>query len=268
MMTAVRAHLISPAKGLGALTILLTMLLAVATAKAQIVGKDSVLVADVSEDNVAITTSFHGTSLLMFGAITGLPKDDIVLIISGPDGPIATRRKEKVGGIWVNTEAVIWKNAPSYYQIFSNRPLSDILTDSEQNRLKVGYQHLPLTTEPTELSKADLSGPWLHALARTMGDANLWREDGEAVSVMRGALFRVDVPLPKNIRPGSYDVRVLHVRDGVLLSEKFNSISVQKRGFGALIYRFAHEYALFYGIFAVIFAVASGWLAAVAFRRS
>ena len=83
-----------------------------------------------------------------------------------------------------------------------------------------------------------------------------------------GALFRLDVPLPKNIRPGDYDVRVLHLRDGALLSEKFSSISVKKSGIGALIYRFAHEYSFFYGIFAVLFAVASGWIAAVAFRRA
>ena len=34
---------------------------------AQIVGKDTVLVADISEDNVGITTTFHGTHLLLFG---------------------------------------------------------------------------------------------------------------------------------------------------------------------------------------------------------
>ena len=35
----------------------------------------------------------------------------------------------------------------------------------------------------------------------------------------------------------------------------------------ALIYSFAHVYPVFYGLFAIAFAVASGWLAAVAFRR-
>ena len=33
--------------------------------------QDNVLVADVSEENVAITTGFHGTQLLLFGAISG-----------------------------------------------------------------------------------------------------------------------------------------------------------------------------------------------------
>jgi hypothetical protein len=44
-------------------------------------------------------------------------------------------------------------------------------------------------------------------------------------------------------------------------------MNVRKAGLSALIYRFAHDYSALYGIFAIIFAVASGWLAAVAFRR-
>jgi uncharacterized protein (TIGR02186 family) len=251
-------------KALATLIGVLYLLVASHTASAQ----DNVLVADISEEQVAITTSFHGTHLLLFGAISGEKNDDIIVIIKGPDGPIATRRKEKVGGIWVNTASVTWKNAPSYYQIFSNRPLGEIIPTSERNRLKIGYRHLPLLTDDTQIPKAELDGEWRDALARTMSTADLWHNHDVAVSVTGGALFRLDVPLPKNIRPGAYDIRVLHLRDGVLLSEKFNSINVQKSGFGALIYRFAHEYSFFYGIFAVLFAVASGWLAAVAFRRA
>jgi hypothetical protein len=33
------------------------------------------------------------------------------------------------------------------------------------------------------------------------------------------------------------------------------------------IYNFAHDYSALYGIFAILFAVASGWLAAAVFRR-
>ena len=62
-------------------------------------------------------------------------------------------------------------------------------------------------------------------------------------------------------------MRVLHFRDGVAISEKTTDMNIKKAGLSALIYRFAHEYSAFYGLFAIAFAVASGWLAAVAFRR-
>lgn len=229
--------------------------------------QDNVLVADVSQENVAITTTFHGTQLLLFGALSGEAGDDLIVVISGPEGQVATRRKEKVGGIWINTQSVIWKNAPSYYQIFTTRPLSQIADNQTLRAMRVGYQNLQLRTQPTDIAKDQLNGPWKDALARTMGAADLWKIQEDGVSVMSGALFRVTVPLPKNIRPGDYDVRILHLRDGVLIAENDSAITVAKSGIGALIYRFAHDYSIFYGIFAVLFAVASGWLAAVAFRR-
>ena len=49
----------------------------------------------------------------------------------------------------------------------------------------------------------------MHWLA--MGAADLWKIQEDGVSVMSGALFRVTVPLPKNIRPGDYDVRFAYV---------------------------------------------------------
>ena len=229
--------------------------------------QDNTLIADVSQDDVAITTTFHGTSLLLFGAVSGKAGDEIAIIISGPEGKIATRRKEKIGGIWINRDAVIWKNAPSYYQIFLTGALDDIADNQTRERLEIGYKNLPLRYETSSMPKDEINGLWRDALARTMRQENLWQTHEDAVTLMSDALFRVNVPLPKNIRPGDYDVRVLHFRDGELLAENEKNISVAKRGIGALIYRFAHDYSIFYGLFAVLFAVASGWLAAVAFRR-
>ncbi len=44
---------------------------------------------------MAITTGFHGTQLLLFGAISGETGDDIVVIVTGPDGPVPQDAKTK-----------------------------------------------------------------------------------------------------------------------------------------------------------------------------
>ena len=62
--------------------------------------------------------------------------------------------------------------------------------------------------------------------------------------------------------------RVLHVQDNQLIAEDTTYISVAKTGIGAMIYGFAHDYSIFYGFFAVCFAVFAGWLAAAAFANS
>ena len=39
------------------------------------------VVADLSNSHVDITSSYHGTDLLLFGAYEGRPGDDIILIV-------------------------------------------------------------------------------------------------------------------------------------------------------------------------------------------
>jgi len=108
---------------------------------------------------------------------------------------------------------------------------------------------------------------WRGALARNMTARGLWQVNDGQVSIIRGALFRTPVELPANIVPGDYEVRVLHVQDNQLIAEDTTYISVAKTGIGAMIYALAHEYSIFYGFFAVCFAVFAGWLAAAAFRK-
>ena len=86
--------------------------------------------------------------------------------------------------------------------------------------------------------------------------------------LIEGSLFRAPIMMPANITPGRYEVRVLHVSDGAVKSEYTTRVRVKKQGIGAVIFDIAHRYSIFYGLFAVAFAVFSGWLAAMAFRRS
>ena len=225
------------------------------------------LVADLSLEEVAITTDFNGESLLLFGAVDNAHDDDIIVEFKGPVLKIASRKKEQVSGIWVNRQTVNWRNAPSFYHLFSTRPLDDILSADSQNALSIGYRNLGLRPKMTQLPD-DRLNHWIEALNRNMVERGLWDQHDGGVTINRGVLFRAPVSLPANILPGDYDVRVLHIRGGQLIAEDRTSIQVAKRGAGAFIYRVAHEYSVFYGLFAIAFAVAAGWLAAAAFRKT
>ena len=63
----------------------------------------STLVADLDLDKVAITTDFNGESLLLFGAVSAGTTSDIIVIFKGPDVTLASRKKEQVSGIWIET---------------------------------------------------------------------------------------------------------------------------------------------------------------------
>lgn len=243
------------------------------------------LVADLSESEVKITSSYHGTELLLFGAFEGENGDDVVLLVSGPNIRLAQRRSDKVAGIWVNVETKVWENAPSFYHVFSTRPLTEITDSTGLADAMIGASALPLSFTSYEggaisgqnssgLDNAgngdDVSKPsaqMIEGLVRNMKDLGLWAESNSGVTVQRNTLFRATLTLPKNVPTGDYEVRVVHFRDGTILSEETTAMIVKRAGFSAAIYNFAHEHSALYGIFAIIFAVCSGWLAAVAFRR-
>lgn len=240
------------------------------------------IVADLSDSRVDITSSYHGTELLLFGAYEGKPGDNIILIVRGPATDIVQRRKAKRAGIWVNVETKIWQEAPSFYHVFATDNLPAIADSESLGNAAVG----PLSGELTFISgsaeagnghgggTARASSPAVvgntdqqNDLRRNMEANGLWQVLPSSITTQQDMLFRASLSLPSNIPTGAYSVRVLHFRDGVALSERVTDMNVRKAGLSALIYRFAHEFSALYGIFAIIFAVASGWLAAVAFRR-
>ena len=245
---------------LAALVLMITTIAPMAYAQNQ-------LVADLDQKEVQITTGFNGAELLLFGALDRASVDDIAIIVTGPSKNIALRRKSNIAGIWLNTENAEVVGLPSFYHILTTKPLDVI---SSANTLKInslGFDHIPFRlARDSKIDEAPLA-EWKTALVRNMEKTGLWSNRPGEVEVISDVLFRADIEIPANIMPGDYDVRVLHFRDGAVVAENISTINVVKSGLSAEIYRIAHEYAAFYGIFAILFAVASGWLAAVAFRK-
>ena len=95
------------------------------------------IVADLSQENVKISTDFQGAKILLFGAYDGKKGDDIIVIVTGPKGLVTVQKKEKILGVWVNTRKVNYINTPKYLSISSNRRIDDILNKKTQRYLKL-----------------------------------------------------------------------------------------------------------------------------------
>ena len=224
------------------------------------------LVADLNEQQVSITTDFTGAELLLFGTIDQEMGDDLVIIVEGPPSAIAIRRKQRIAGIWINTETATLSDVPSFYQLSSTRPLTDLASAATLSRLGIGMAQLPFELAAGSAISDGNREDWQAALIRNMQNKGLWNEDGD-ISLRQDVLFRSNIHLPASVLPGQYWVRILHFHDGFLVDESDSLISVAKSGLSARIYSFAQDNSLFYGIFAVIFAVTMGWGAARLFRR-
>ena len=66
---------------------------------------------------------------------------------------------------------------------------------------------------------------------------------------------------------GIYTVKVFAFQKKRLVSMASKTISVEKIGIGADVFKFAKEQSALYGLLAILIAVLSGWIASVIFRK-
>lgn len=221
------------------------------------------LVADLSSHLIAITTGFAGTELLLYGAVEGT--GDIVVVLKGPEADATIRRKDRIGGIWVNADELTFQNVPAFFRVASSKPLEDVAATTVRARHQMGLDVLRLTAaerRPPEELAAFRAG-----LLRNKERAELWSPQAGEVGFLGQHLFRTRIFLPANVPTGTYRVETFLLRSGQVVAAQTTPMFVSKVGLGAEIYDFAHRLSALYGAIAIAIAVLAGWLASIAFRR-
>lgn len=250
------------------LRLALAWLLALAALPAA--GQETV-VTGISRDTIALTADFTGSEIFVFGAIRreapidpDLPPVDIVITIKGPERPVTVRLKERRFGIWVNTEAVHVRRAPSYYAIATTRPLDDVLSETERLRHGIGMDQAVrlVGSHPTIMD----TRPFAEAVVRIRERRDLYEELDGAVSVAEETLFQTRFELPANIVEGEYAAEFFLARDQTVISSGATTILVEKQGIERWLYNLSVDRPLAYGLLSVALALAAGWLAAAVFR--
>ena len=226
------------------------------------------VVADLSQNRVSITSGFKGSEIVVFGAIT--PEDpsaealDVIVAISGPLEPVTVRRKERVAGIWVNTDFVEIDAAPTLYEVATTRPLGEILSETEDLRHRITIPRA-IRSVGAPASITD-SQNFVDAIIRIRSREGLYRVQEGAVTMIGTTLFRANIALPANLVEGDYSARVFLARDRQVLAEFESELGVRKVGLERWIYTLAHENPLIYGLLSLAIAIAAGWSASAVFR--
>jgi uncharacterized protein (TIGR02186 family) len=232
------------------------------------------LIASLTNHRVMITSSYSGVELVLFGSVerdgAGTERKgpyDIVATITGPREPLRARHKQRVLGIWVNTSARTFVDPPSYLAVLASRPLDAITNAATQRRLRIGIANTPLP----ELIHNDIgevaNDPYRAALVRLMRERGLYNEEPNAVTFLTPTLFRAAIPLPAQVPIGGYTVDVKLFADGNLVAQTNSAFEIVKVGFAQFVANAAREHGLLYGLATTMMAVATGWIASIAFRR-
>jgi uncharacterized protein (TIGR02186 family) len=221
------------------------------------------LIADLSDHLIGITSDFTGTDILVFGAIEG--GGDIVVTVTGPLNEVVVRKKDRVFGIWINAESAEFHSVPGFFGIATTRPLDEIGTVEMRKLYGIGFSGLRL--EPESTLTEDQRLEFEAALIELRQANGLFPSEPAKVDVVGGRLFRAEIPFPADIPVGTYQAETLLIRNGEVVAAQTSPLVINKVGFGADIYDFAHEESELYGILAVIAAVLAGLLGNLMFRR-
>lgn len=233
------------------------------------------LIMSLSTHLVQIRSNFAGAELLLFG---GIERDaatvtrrggyDLVVTVKGPPETVVTRRKERVVGIWVNTDSRTFLEAPGYLAVLTNRTSGLIADPLVRRRQQIGLNNIVLPQMIGEdVADVTSTDPFRSAFIRLRTAQGLYREQANAVTFLTPTLFRATIPLPAIVPTGTFDVEAKLFADGTLLARQASAIEVVKVGFEQFVAHAARDQGLLYGLATVAIALLTGWLGAVIFRR-
>ena len=220
---------------------------------------------DISENNIKIETNFIGKEVIIFGILND--DQETIMTIKGPEKNALIQKKERILGFWFNTKKITYNQIPSIFFIASSNEIEDILPTSTIIKEELSFDYLleNKTSQRNFISDISLD-TWKSNFVRIKKNKNLFKE--YEIENIDNKLFQTRIFFPAKSIPGEYTVNVYQIKDNLILNSKEKVITLKKSGIGNQIYNFAHKNAAAYGLFAIIFAVLSGFLAATLFRRS
>ena len=233
------------------------------------------LVVSLSNHRVQITSNFVGEDLVLFGTVEPDPGKtirradyDLVVTVTGPRKSFRTRRKERVLGIWVNTDSREFVRVPSYLAILSNRPFAQIANPETLRRRQIGLDNFLLPQRiGVDIADTVHDDPFRVAFVRLEREQGLYREISNGVTFLTPAVFRAAIPLPADVPTGTYGIDVKLFADGAMIAHTTSALEVIKAGFEQYVAEAAASNGLAYGVVTVLMALSIGWLASVVFRR-
>lgn len=218
------------------------------------------IVADLSDREIRIDSRFVGTNLMLFGNRN--QAGQVIVVIRGPERNFTIRKKERTGGIWMNSDKVTFKRLPYYYTVLAS---SEIPSDAALLKtLGIGQQPL----FPTAIKNVS------PALLEELKSALLKRQEGyhlyhhgERIEFVEDSLFKAKIYFPDRILRGRYLAEIYLIDDDEVRGMETIPLQVYKGGTDYFLSDLATRHSAVYGVMAVLVALVAGWLASTIFDK-
>lgn len=260
------------APGVMAFAFILFALLASGTRMA----RSEELVVALSTREVAITSTYTGAEITLFGLIERDGRTiarsgafDIVASVHGPRGEILLQRKEQFGPLWLTDMRKRYTQIPLFFSLLSARPVDEVMDEETRTRLKMGLEYYlpPASLNALPPDREEAEAQFRASLLRLQAEEGHLTRDEKSITMIRPNLFSARIILPATAPTGLYVVNIALLSEGVPLKTAQAGFVVRKVGFDAFVANAAKEHGYLYGLATIFMAILLGWLANVVFRR-
>jgi uncharacterized protein (TIGR02186 family) len=220
----------------------------------------------VIPDKISINAFYKGTEVEIRSELP-LDCDAAVVKIQGDDEEITLKRKGKVYIFWLNVDDITISRAPGIYILNSSAPLEKACSVDGQRKLVLGYDALKARIGIQ--GKNALSGSEFSDFITLKEHSGSYSQSSTAQLVPaadnKGKSLRTVLHIPPVMPSGDYQIQMYYFKDRTLLGESSAPLSVQKVGLPRYLYSLAFEHPAFYGVFACIIAMITGFIMSLIF---
>jgi uncharacterized protein (TIGR02186 family) len=227
----------------------------------------------LSTDRISITSDFSGTELAIIGALENADPQvlrqgryDVIVVLEGPPRPVVVRRKDRVLGVWINTQSETFVNVPSSYSVATTRVYQDITTTDSYRQLSLGPDYIHMQPADPNQPQATID-EFERALREQKKSTGQYSERIGGVQFLSQSLFRATVSLPANVPLGTHRARAFLFRAGLFVGESSAALGIYKAGFEQRMFEASRNNGFLFGLGAVAIAMLTGWAGSIVFRR-
>lgn len=186
---------------------------------------------------------------------------DFVVVIQDEAEKVTLRRKGKVKDLfWMNVGEITFEPVPTAFMVFSNKPLDQILDESEQTQYDIGYAAL-FKKVKVKPDPGPERAKWIKEFIKFKEKLHLYREKFNTIEVKpegQSYSYHLELHWPFQAPPRVYTVTVYAIQDGKVVDTCKKTIKVEKVGLLKTISDLAFQKPALYGIIAIVIAVFVG----------
>jgi uncharacterized protein (TIGR02186 family) len=230
------------------------------------------VVTSASKNLIEIGLTYHGDQIHFFG-VNPVPGSDLIIRLTAEKSEeVKLSMKGRVGPFWMTVKQYNATGAPFMYKIHSNKPIDQIISPQTAQELELGYSAIsPRIGLHLIRGKAETGDQEkvFQGLIKIKEKANLYNivADPQRLEVTEGKLFKHYFRFPPAATEGRYLVESFAFQNGQLVGYGKDVIQIKKVGLESWLTDLAEHHSVFYGIMAVLVALAAGLGVGMIFRK-